>query len=83
MEDLPKLDKQEGVPKLYRCLRSDPSKNQKPLVKEILSKTSIGDHCRRKEVEVDIEGLGLTKVTKIETCNVLYGLLLLLILRLG
>jgi len=33
VEDLPKLDKQEGVPKLYR----------------------------RKEVEVDIEGLGLTK----------------------
>jgi len=39
MEDLPKLDKQEGVPKLYR----------------------------RKEVEVDIEGLGLTKVFKIFT----------------
>jgi len=33
MEDLPKLDKQEGVPKIYR----------------------------RKEVEVFIEGLGLTK----------------------
>ena len=61
-----------------------PSKNQKPLVKEMLSKASIiGDHCRRKEVEVDIEGLGLTKVTKIETCNVSYGLLLLLMLILG
>ena len=30
-----------------------------------ISRTYHEDYCRRKEVEVDIEGLGLTKVVKI------------------